>query len=357
MSKSTQNTQHKILAQRRRDAEKLGIIGNTERQELQNEVLRFDRKNASKTSFWDSYALFSVKSLCVSASLRENQIMEKATALTQALIEALPYIQQFSGEIVVIKYGGAAMVDEQLKKSFAQDISLLKHLGLKILIVHGGGKEISTLAEKLEIQTQFVAGRRVTDEKMLDVVKMVLAGKVNKEIVCNLNRQKVNAIGISGQDGNLLKCRKHYLEEKLDIGWVGEIVEVNSTILTDMLDDGFIPVIAPVGYDDEGNSYNINADSAAGGIAAAIPARKLVYISDVAGVIRDGNLISTLTETEATRMIESGDISEGMIPKVLSAFDTLHSGVEKVHSIDGRVIHAVLLELYTDSGVGTQFLQ
>ena len=276
--------------------------------------------------------------------------------LVNALIEALPYIHQFAGKIVVIKYGGAAMVDKDLKACFAQDISLLQHLGMRIIVVHGGGKEITSLAEKLNIQTQFVTGRRVTDESMLDVVKMVLAGKINKEIVCNLNRQNVNAVGISGQDGNLLKCRKHYTEDGHDLGWVGEIIEVNTDILNKMLNDGIIPVIAPIGYDDEGNSYNINADSAAGGIAGALPAEKLVYISDVPGVLRGETLVSSMTEEEANAMIASGEISKGMIPKVNSAFDTLHQGVKKVHMVDGRVLHSLLVEIYTDSGSGTQFI-
>jgi acetylglutamate kinase len=276
-------------------------------------------------------------------------------ALTEALIEALPYIQEFAGKVVVVKYGGAAMIDKTLKKSFAQDISLLHHLGLKMIIVHGGGKEISNLAEKLNIESQFVQGCRVTDEKMLDVVKMVLAGKVNKEIVGNLNRQNVKAIGISGQDGNLLKCRKHSLESGQDIGWVGDIIEVNIDILKAMIGDGFIPVIAPLGFDDHGNSYNINADSAAGSIAGAIPAEKLIFISDVAGVLRDGKLISSMTEEKTTTMIASGEISKGMIPKVKSAFETLHRGVQKVHMVDGRVLHSLLVEIYTDSGIGTQF--
>jgi acetylglutamate kinase len=276
--------------------------------------------------------------------------------LVHALIEALPYIQQFAGKIAVVKYGGAAMIDDHLKACFAQDISLLQHLGLKIILVHGGGKEITSLAERLNIQTEFVAGRRVTNPEMLDVVKMVLAGKINKEIVCNLNRQNVNAVGISGQDGNLLKCRKHYLESGQDIGWVGEIIDVNTDILKKMLNDGIIPVIAPIGYDDEGNSYNINADSAAGGIAGALPAEKLIFISDVPGVLMDQELISSMTEEEANGMIASGDISKGMIPKVNSAFDTLHRGVKKVHMVDGRVLHALLVEIYTDSGIGTQFV-
>ncbi len=277
-------------------------------------------------------------------------------ALTAALIEALPYIQEFAGETVVIKYGGAAMVDDELKKSFTQDIALLQHLGLKIIVVHGGGKEITALAEKLEIKSQFVAGRRVTDEQMLDVVKMVLAGKINKEIVCNLNRQNVKAIGISGQDGNLLECRKYYLETGEDIGWVGKIIEVNTDLLKGMLNGGFIPVIAPIGYDKDGNSYNINADSAAGSIAAAIPSRKLIFISDVPGVLRGEHLVSTITEEDAASMIASGEISKGMIPKVNSAFDTLHGGVKKVHMLNGRILHSLLLELYTDSGIGTQFM-
>ena len=277
-------------------------------------------------------------------------------ALIQALIEALPYIQQFAGATAVIKYGGAAMIDATLKTSFAQDISLLQHLGLKIIVIHGGGKEITALAEKLNIKSHFVSGRRVTNEQMLDVAKMVLAGKVNKEIVCNLNRQNVNAVGISGQDGNLLKCRKHYLDNGQDIGWVGEIIDVNTDILKRMLNDGIIPVIAPIGYDDDGNSYNINADSAAGGIAGAIPAEKFIFISDVPGVLRGEKLISTITEEEATAMIASGEISKGMIPKVNSAFDTLHQGVKKVHMVDGRVLHSLLVEIYTDSGIGTQFV-
>lgn len=276
-------------------------------------------------------------------------------ALTDALIEALPYIQQFAGKIIVIKYGGAAMIDDRLKKSFAKDVSLLQHLGLKIVIVHGGGKEISSLAEKLNIESEFVQGKRVTDEKMLDVVKMVLAGKVNKEIVCNLNRQNVKAIGISGQDGNLLKCRKHFLDSGEDIGWVGEVIEVKAAILSDMLDDGFIPVIAPIGFDDEGNSYNINADSAAGSIAAAFPSEKLIYLSDVPGILLEGERVARLSEEKANAMIAAGQITSGMIPKVNSAFDTLHQGVKRVHMLDGRVEHSMLVEIYTDSGVGTLF--
>lgn len=275
--------------------------------------------------------------------------------LTDALIDALPYIQHFAGKVLVVKYGGSAMIDDTLKSSFAKDISLLKHLGMKIVIVHGGGKEISELAEKLNIHSEFVQGRRVTDEAMLNVVKMVLAGKVNKEIVCNLNRQNVNAVGISGQDGNLLKCRKHFLETGEDIGWVGEIIDVNTKILSDMLNDGFVPVIAPIGYDDEGHSYNINADSAAGSIAAAFPAEKLVYLSDVPGILLDGERVASITEDKANAMIASGQINKGMIPKVNSAFDTLHQGVHKVHMLDGRVEHSMLVEIYTTSGIGTQF--
>ena len=280
----------------------------------------------------------------------------KNKILTDALIEALPYIQQFTGKIVVIKYGGAAMIDKELKASFAQDISLLHHLGMKIIIVHGGGKEMTELAEKLQLETQFVQGKRVTNEAMLDIVKMVLAGKINKEIVCNLNRQNIKAIGISGQDGDLLKCRKAFLPTGEDIGWVGEIIHVNTKILLDMLEDGLIPVIAPVGYDDDGNSYNINADDAAGDIASAFPAEKLIYLSDVAGVMIDDKRIATLNEEMANAMIANGQITKGMIPKVNSAFDTLNQGVKKVHMLDGRVLHSLLVEIYTDSGIGTQFV-
>lgn len=280
----------------------------------------------------------------------------KNKILTDALIEALPYIQQFTGKIVVIKYGGAAMIDKELKASFAQDISLLHHLGMKIIIVHGGGKEMTELAEKLQLETQFVQGKRVTNEAMLDIVKMVLAGKINKEIVCNLNRQNIKAIGISGQDGDLLKCRKAFLPTGEDIGWVGEIIHVNTKILLDMLEDGLIPVIAPVGYDDDGNSYNINADDAAGDIASAFPAEKLIYLSDVAGVMIDDKRVATLNEETANAMVANGQITKGMIPKVNSAFDTLNQGVKKVHMLDGRVLHSLLVEIYTDSGIGTQFV-
>ena len=280
----------------------------------------------------------------------------KNKILTDALIEALPYIQQFTGKIVVIKYGGAAMIDKELKASFAQDISLLHHLGIKIVIVHGGGKEMTELAEKLQLETQFVQGKRVTNEAMLDIVKMVLAGKINKEIVCNLNRQNIKAIGISGQDGDLLKCRKAFLPTGEDIGWVGEIIHVNTKILLDMLEDGLIPVIAPVGYDDDGNSYNINADDAAGDIASAFPAEKLIYLSDVAGVMIDNKRVASLNEETANAMIANGQITKGMIPKVNSAFDTLNQGVKKVHMLDGRVLHSLLVEIYTDSGIGTQFV-
>lgn len=280
----------------------------------------------------------------------------KNKILTDALIEALPYIQQFTGKIVVIKYGGAAMIDKELKASFAQDISLLHHLGMKIIIVHGGGKEMTDLAEKLQLETQFVQGKRVTNEAMLDIVKMVLAGKINKEIVCNLNRQNIKAIGISGQDGDLLKCRKAFLPTGEDIGWVGEIIHVNTKILLDMLEDGLIPVIAPVGYDDDGNSYNINADDAAGDIASAFPAEKLIYLSDVAGVMIDDKRVASLNEETANAMIANGQITKGMIPKVNSAFDTLNQGVKKVHMLDGRVLHSLLVEIYTDSGIGTQFV-
>ena len=199
-------------------------------------------------------------------------------------------------------------------------------------------------------------GKRVTNEAMLDIVKMVLAGKINKEIVCNLNRQNIKAIGISGQDGDLLKCRKAFLPTGEDIGWVGEIIRVNTKILLDMLEDGLIPVIAPVGYDDDGNSYNINADDAAGDIASAFPAEKLIYLSDVAGVMIDDKRVASLNEETANAMIANGQITKGMIPKVNSAFDTLNQGVKKVHMLDGRVLHSLLVEIYTDSGIGTQFV-
>jgi acetylglutamate kinase len=268
------------------------------------------------------------------------------------LIEALPYIQQFEHKTFVIKYGGAVMQDEELKSMVAQDVTLLRKIGIEVVVVHGGGKEITTLADKLELETKFVNGQRYTDESMRDVVQMVLAGAINKDIVRRINTHGGRAVGVSGIDANLIKVKK--LSDEL--GLVGEVTEVNSSFIKNLLKDGYLPVIAPIGVDDEGTVYNVNADIAAGPIAASLDAAKLVYLTDTEGVKSNDFLISHLTQSDAEEMINSGVISGGMIPKVDSALSALESGVQKVHIIDGRVPHALLLEIFTKEGIGTEIV-
>lgn len=273
----------------------------------------------------------------------------------EVLIEALPYIQTYEGKTFVIKYGGAAMTDEALKQTFAKDVTLLRKIGIHIVIVHGGGKEITDVAGKLGIATRFVNGQRFTDEKMMDVVVMVLAGGINKEIVGLINRNGGNAIGISGMDNNLLKARR-LSANGVNLGLVGIIVSVNVPFLQLLLANGMMPVIAPVGVGEGGELYNVNADLGAAAVAKALKAEKLVYLSDVEGIVADGRLVSTLTKPEARRLIDRGSIFGGMIPKVESAFETLEAGVQKVHIVDGRVKHSLLLEIFTDEGIGTQMI-
>lgn len=268
------------------------------------------------------------------------------------LIEALPYIQQFEGTTFVIKYGGAVMQDEALKSMVAQDVTLLRKIGIEIVVVHGGGKEITSFAEKLDIETKFVNGQRYTDEKMRDVVQMVLGGLINKDIVRRINVHGGRAVGVSGIDANLIKVKKH----NEDLGLVGEVTEVNAAFIKNLLKDGYLPVIAPIGVDDEGTVYNVNADIAAGPIAAALDAAKLVYMTDTEGVKANDSLISHLTQSTAEKYIEEKIISGGMIPKVESALSSLESGVQKVHIIDGRVPHALLLEIFTKEGIGTEIV-
>lgn len=268
------------------------------------------------------------------------------------LIEALPYIQQFEYKTFVIKYGGAVMQDEQLKQMIAQDVTLLRKIGINIVVVHGGGKEITLLAEKLNIESKFVNGQRYTDENMRDVVQMVLAGSINKDIVRRINIFGGRAIGLSGIDANLIKVKK--LGEEL--GLVGEVVDVNAAVIKNILQNDYLPVIAPIGFDESGIVYNVNADIAAGPIAAALDAEKLVYVTDIEGVKANGQLISHLTKTDALKYISDGTISGGMIPKVESALSALDSGVQKVHIIDGRVPHALLLEIFTQEGIGTEIV-
>lgn len=273
----------------------------------------------------------------------------------EVLIEALPYIQTYEGKTFVIKYGGAAMTEERLKQTFAKDVTLLRKIGINIVIVHGGGKEITEVAGKLGVETKFVDGQRYTDERMIEVVLMVLAGGINKEIVNLINMNGGNAVGLCGVD-NLLLRAKQASTNGTDLGLVGEIVSVNAQFLQLLLHNGMMPVIAPVSVGDHGTLLNVNADIGASAVARAIGAEKLVYLSDVEGIVNKGNRVSTLTRVTGERMIEDGTITGGMIPKIKSAFETLESGVQKVHIVDGRVKHSLLLEIFTDEGIGTQIV-
>ena len=293
-----------------------------------------------------------------------NSGMDRA----RILIEALPYIREFNGQIMVVKYGGHAMVDAKLKKGFASDITLMKYVGLKPVVVHGGGPQIGELLHKLSIESSFVAGHRVTYEKTMDVVEMVLAGKVNKEIVSTINQHGGQAVGLSGKDGNLIVAKRLKLQsgagaqadeppEIIDIGLVGEVVSVNTRIITSLLENQFVPIIAPVGVGKDNETYNINADLVAGHVASSLKARKLILLTDIEGVLDDhDNLVSTLTIDDAERMTARGVIKEGMIPKLQCCIEALKGGVEKVHIIDGRKEHALLLEIFTDEGVGTEII-
>lgn len=272
----------------------------------------------------------------------------------QTLLEALPYIKAFSGTTFVIKYGGAAMEEEGLKKEFAKDVTLLKYVGINPVIVHGGGPKIGRLLSDLKIPTQFVDGLRVTDEKTLEVVEMVLSGQVNKEIVKNINDMGGRAIGLSGKDGRLLVAQR---VPGKDIGFVGEVVDVGVGIIQDINRHGYIPVIAPLADGVDGHSYNVNADTAAGAIAKALKAEKFILLTDVEGVLsKDGSLMSALKASQIDTLMKNKTISGGMIPKVGCCIDALQGGVQETHIIDGRVPHAILLEVFTDSGVGTQIV-
>lgn len=273
----------------------------------------------------------------------------------EVLIEALPYIQTYEGKTFVIKYGGAAMTDEALKLTFAKDVTILRKIGINIVIVHGGGKEITGTASALGLETRFVDGQRYTDEAMVRVVLMMLAGKVNKEIVHLINRNGGNAIGLCGLDNSLLRAVRAPGKGQ-DLGLVGTVSEVNRPFLDLLLRNGLMPVVAPVAAGPSGEVLNVNADLAAAAVASALEAEKLVYLSDVEGILGSGGLVSSLTPSEAQRMIDRGEIFGGMIPKVRSAFETLDAGVNKVHLVDGRVKHSLLLEIFTDEGIGTQML-
>lgn len=270
----------------------------------------------------------------------------------QTLLEALPYISRFAGSVFVIKYGGAAMEEESLKKEFAKDVALLKYVGINPVIVHGGGPMIGKLLKDLQIPTRFVNGLRVTDEKTLEVAEMVLSGLVNKEIVKNINDMGGKAIGLSGKDGRLLMAKQ---VEDREVGLVGEITSVDVAIIKDISRHGYIPVIAPIADGVDGKAYNINADTAAGSIAAALSAEKFILLTDVQGVMgADGKLISVLKRSEIEKLINDNVVTGGMIPKVTCCTEALKGGVREAHVVDGRTPHAILLEVFTDSGVGTQ---
>lgn len=292
--------------------------------------------------------------------------MEKFIGKAEVLMEVLPFIRRFYGKTFVIKYGGSAMTDEDLKDAFAQDIVLLKYVGINPVVVHGGGPQIDEMLEKVGIPTQFVRGMRVTDQATMDIVEMVLVGKINKEIVNLINQHGGSAVGLSGKDGELIIARKMTVTvktdegepETVDIGMVGEIVGINPTIINSLDENKFIPVIAPVGVGRKGETYNINADLVAGQIAEALSAEKLILLTDVEGVKdKDGELLSTLKVNQARKLIQDGVVGEGMIPKVECCMEALKGGVGKTHIIDGRVKHAVLLEIFTKEGVGTEVVR
>ena len=289
---------------------------------------------------------------------------DTSATTAQVLTEALPYIQKFHGQTVVIKYGGNAMIDEQLKNNFARDVVLMKLVGINPIIVHGGGPQIGDLLHKLGIESKFVSGMRITDADTMDVVQMVLGGLVNKEIVSLINTHGGRAVGITGKDGGLLKAQKlssHTVdkdtEEFVDIGQVGEVTEVNVDVLETLTESQFIPVIAPIGVGGDGESYNINADIVAGKVAEALVASKLVLLTNTPGILdAEQNTLSGLSKADVKSLISEGIINEGMLPKVECALSAVSGGVQSVQIIDGRVPHALLLEIFTDSGVGTQIL-
>ena len=283
-----------------------------------------------------------------------QQVLQKA----EVLIEALPYIQRFNRKIIVVKYGGSAMSNEELQKNVIKDVTLLKLVGFKPIIVHGGGKEISRWVEKVGKEAKFVNGLRVTDDETMEIAEMVL-GRVNKSLVTMVQELGVRAVGVSGKDGGLLKVDKKYADGQ-DIGFVGDIREVDAKVLYDLLDNDFLPIVAPIGLDDNYNTYNINADDAACAIAKAVGADKLVFLTDIEGLYRDINdkstFISRLTATEADNLIDSGIIGGGMLPKLNNCTSAIRNGVSRVHILDGRVPHCLLLEIFTKQGIGTAII-
>ena len=283
--------------------------------------------------------------------------------IPRVLTEALPYIQRFSGKTIVIKYGGNAMVDDQLKNSFARDIVLLKHVGINPVVVHGGGPQIGSYLEKLSIPSHFVEGMRVTDSQTMDVVEMVLGGLVNKEIVSLINQHKGKAVGLTGKDGHFIRAKKLKVSRKtpmvevpeiIDIGHVGEVTHIDTSVVDMLVHSGFIPVIAPIGVGDDGTSYNINADLVAGKIAEHLKAEKLILLTNTPGLLDESDKVLTgLSSLQVDQLIADGTIYGGMLPKIRCALEAVAGGVSSCHIIDGRVKHSTLLEIFTDSGVGT----
>ena len=288
----------------------------------------------------------------------EETGMKEVMGKAEVLIEALPYIQRFNRKIIVVKYGGSAMVDEELKRQVIQDVTLLKLVGFKPIIVHGGGKEISKWVEKAGMEPEFVGGLRKTDEATMEIAEMVL-GRVNKSLVQLVEELGVLAVGISGKDGGLLRVDKKYANGK-DIGFVGEIKKVHPKILYDLLEKDFLPIVCPIGMDDSYQTYNINADDAACAIARAMQAEKLAFLTDIEGVYKDpadaSTLISELPITEARELISEGNIGGGMLPKLNNCIDAIENGVSRVHILDGRIAHCLLLEIFTNKGIGTAIL-
>jgi acetylglutamate kinase len=283
----------------------------------------------------------------------------------EVLLEALPYMRAFQGQTIVIKYGGAAMQELELKAAFAQDITLLQYLGIHPVVVHGGGPQIGKVLGQMDIPSRFVEGHRVTDERTMDVVEMVLAGKINKEIVSLINAAGGAAVGLSGKNGRLLLARKLQFykpredepPEIIDIGLVGEVIAVNTALIRSLQQEHFIPVIAPVGVGEAGETYNINADMVAGAVAKAMKAAKLILLTDVAGVLDENQqLVSSLDRDRALLMMDEGTIKGGMLPKINCCLDAVTGGVGKAHILDGRLLHAVLLEIFTDTGIGTEIV-
>ena len=320
------------------------------------------QKGTGVSAVWDTLNFNSGRSKSefdyVPKEVVMNDNMQQYLDKAQVLIEALPYIQRFNRKIIVVKYGGSAMIDEELKKRVIEDVTLLKLVGFKPIIVHGGGKEISKWVGKVGMEPKFINGLRVTDAETMEVAEMVL-GRVNKSLVQMVESLGVRAIGISGKDGALMKVEKKYSEGQ-DIGFVGEVRDVNAQILYDLLEKDFLPIVCPVGLDDDFNTYNINADDAACAIAKAVKAEKLAFLTDIEGVYKDSDdpktLISELRVHEAQKLMEDGYIGGGMLPKLQNCIDAIEAGVSRVHILDGRIPHCLLLEIFTNKGIGTAIL-